>query len=278
MAQLQVDFFSRCLMRQVTINAIVPVDKFSMSGQKVREDKPFKTLYLLHGIFGNHSDWISGTRITAWAQDNNLAVIMPAAENHFYVDCKASGEAYGAFIGEELIEITRALLPLSNKREDTFIAGLSMGGYGAIRNGLKYWSTFGYIAGLSSAFILESAVNSTNDTPIFHQKRSFYEAVFGDLDQLMGSDMDYKALIMDLKKQGAQIPRIYMAVGTEDFLLEQNRDYHQFLLGQGVEVTYEEGPGGHEWNFWDKYIHRVLEWLPLEDKAKGVNSGNVHNE
>lgn len=278
MAQLQVDFFSRCLMRQVTINAIVPVDKLSKTGQKVREDKPFKTLYLLHGIYGNHNDWITGTRIAAWAQENNLAVIMPAAENHFYVDCKASGEEYGAFIGEELIEVTRALFPLSKQKEDTFIAGLSMGGYGAIRNGLKYWNTFGYIAGLSSAFILENALNSTNDTPIPFQRRSFFEAIFGDLNQLMGSDMDYKALILDLKKQDAQIPSIYLAIGTEDFLLQPNRDYHHFLIDQGVEVTYEEGPGGHEWNFWDRYIHHVLEWLPLEDNSKGINSGNVANE
>ncbi len=275
MAQLQINFASRSLMRMVTINAIVPSDKHTAPGQTAREKKPFKTLYLLHGIFGNYTDWITGTRIQAWAEDRNLAVIMPSGEVNFCVDNEASGQMYGEFIGHELVEATRDLLPLSRKREDTFIAGLSMGGFGAVRNGLKYHDVFGCLAGLSSAFILERAVNSTYDDPSPIGRRGYMESVFGDLNKLLGSDKDPRGLITQLKVNDADIPRIYLCCGTEDFLLEANRNYHRFLNDNGVEHTYVEGPGAHNWEYWDEYIKKVLDWLPLEDKAQGVGSGNV---
>ena len=127
------------LKRTITINAILPTDKFVRPGTPKPEKKPFKTLYLLHGIFGNYTDWVAGTRIQRWAQDNDLAVIMPSGENGFYVDHPGRGDQlYGEFIGQELVQFTRDLFHLSDKREDTYIAGLSMGGYGALRNGLKY--------------------------------------------------------------------------------------------------------------------------------------------
>ena len=139
MAIIEVNFISKCLMRVVTFNAIIPVDKFGPQAENA-EQKPLKTLYLLHGIFGNYTDWVNGTRIQAWAEANDLAVIMPPVKP-LLPRRRKSGELYGEFIGKELVEFTRKLFPLSDKREDTFIAGLSMGGYGAIRNGLKYAET-----------------------------------------------------------------------------------------------------------------------------------------
>ena len=264
MAFMQVNFFSRCLSRQVTVNAVVPVGKFHMPGMPEREKKPFKTMYLLHGIFGNYSDWLVGSRIVPWAEERNLAVIMPSGDNSFYVDHEKSGAMYGEFYGRELIDVTRELFPLSDKREDTFIAGLSMGGYGAMRNGLKYHETFSSIAALSGALVRDNIASSTNDTPTIIGRRSYFESVFGDLDKLVGSDKDPKALVTMLKNSGAPFPSIYIACGTEDFLIEPNRDYHKFLQENGVEHTYVEGPGAHTWDFWDEYILKVLNWLPLE--------------
>ncbi|UTY40586.1 esterase family protein [Allocoprobacillus halotolerans] len=269
MALVQVDFVSQKLKRTVTINAIIPVDK--ESGK--RKEK-FKTLYLLHGIFGNYTDWVCGTRIQRWAQDHDLAVIMPSGENKFYVDNDNSHEYFSQFIGEELIEVTRAMFPLSHQREDTFIAGLSMGGYGALTNGLKYHQTFGYIAALSSALMIDTFVEAKDgkDVP-YMMKRSYLTSVFGDLTKLKGSDKDYKALIEKLDVK--DVPAIYMACGTEDALLTQNRDYRDFLKAHHIPLTYEEGPGGHEWDFWDRYIKRVLEWLPINEKNEGLSSGHV---
>lgn len=273
MALVQVNFISRSLLRTVTINAIIPVDKI---GVEKTSDKPFKTLYLLHGIFGNYTDWVTGTRIQRWAEKHNLAVIMPSGENKFYVDHPDSMDNFSTFIGEELVEVTRRLFPLSDKREDTYIAGLSMGGYGALTNGLKYYQTFGYIAGLSSALVLDDAIHSVNDPklpPI--SQRSYYVSQFGDLDQLKGSEMDYEALARRLASHPQDFPKIFMACGTEDFLYQVNVAYRDFLKQQGAEVTFMEGPGGHDWDFWDTYILKVLEWLPLDDESEGMNSGHV---
>lgn len=211
-----------------------------------RDDKPYKTLYLLHGIFGNYTDWVSGTNIQRWAQENDLAVVMPSGDNMFYVDNPKISSYYGEFIGKELVEITRKMFPLSKRREDTYIAGLSMGGYGAIRNGLKYHDTFGYIAGLSSALIIDDIEKRTDDVQFFFESRSFAEGCFGDLTKVKNSDMNPKWLIKKLVEEKVDIPKIYMACGKDDFLFKANQEFKDYLDELGVEVTFEVGPGGHD--------------------------------
>lgn len=274
MALIQVNFISKSLMRTVPLNVILPVDKMTFPGMPQRGDKPYKTLYLLHGVFGNYTDWVSGTCIQRWAEEKDLAVVMPSGDNMCYVDQEKSHNLYGEFIGQELVEITRKMFPLSDKKEDTFIAGLSMGGYGALRNGLKYHNTFGYIGGLSSALIVEGMNKRTNDSPMFIDRRDFAESVFGDLSVVEEGDMNPAWLIKKLTKEGAALPQIYLACGTEDFLLEANRRLHEVMKEAGADVTYEEGPGGHEWDFWNRHIKKFLDLLPLEGTA-GINSGNV---
>ncbi len=274
MAIIEVNFISKCLMRTVTFNAIIPVDKFGPQAEDA-EQKPLKTLYLLHGIFGNYTDWVNGTRIQAWAEANDLAVIMPSGENRFYLDDEKSGELYGEFIGKELVEFTRKLFPLSDKREDTFIAGLSMGGYGAIRNGLKYAENFSCVIGLSAALVHDTWKDADNSAPIFTFRRNYYEAVFGEYDKVKGSDKDPKALLLKLKEEGRPVPKMYLCCGTEDGLVTANRDFRDFLNENGVDLTYVEGPGKHDWVFWDTYIKKVLDWLPLNRTGAGINSGNV---
>lgn len=274
MAIIEVNFISKCLMRTATFNAIIPVDKFGPQAENA-EQKPLKTLYLLHGIFGNYTDWVNGTRIQAWAEANDLAVIMPSGENRFYLDDEKSGELYGEFIGKELVEFTRKLFPLSDKREDTFIAGLSMGGYGAIRNGLKYAENFGCVIGLSAALVHDTWKDADNSAPIFTFRRSYYEAIFGEYDKVKGSDKDPKALLLKLKEEGRPVPKMYLCCGTEDGLVTANRDFRDFLNENGVDLTYVEGPGKHDWVFWDTYIKKVLDWLPLNRTGAGINSGNV---
>jgi Predicted esterase len=254
MAVADVNYFSNVLMRQVTYRAVVPAETASAKA-------PFKTLYLLHGIKGDYTDWVVHTRVAKLAMAHNMAVIMPSGENSFYVDHKSPSSAYGEFIGSELVQETRKLFPLSHKREDTYIAGLSMGGYGAIRNGLKYHDTFGALAGLSSALILDNAVESTEDAEWILAKRSFYESVFGDLSKLKGSDKDPEALIRQIKKENGAMPRIYLACGTEDRLIDVNHKFRDFLTAEGVDHTYEESNGIHDWKFWDEYIEKVLNWL-----------------
>ncbi len=276
MAFIQMNFLSKSLMRQVPVNVILPVDKLTFPGMPVREDKPYKTLYLLHGVFGNYTDWVVGSRIARYAEENDLVVVMPSGDNAFYVDQAAANNFYGEFIGKELVEITRKMFPLSHKREDTFIGGLSMGGFGALRNGLKYADTFGYIVSLSGAMILDDMPARTNDVPLFIESRAYAESCFGDLDKLLNSDRNPKYLVEQLKQQGKEIPRVYMACGEQDFLLEANKQMKTFLEESGVDVTFVTGPGAHEWDFWDTYIRKAIcDFLPTENNGLGINSGNV---
>ena len=161
MAIIQCNFFSKSLMRTVPIQVVLPTDKFTFGPSAAAEEKPLKTLYLLHGIFGNYTDWVSGTRLQAWAQDRDLCVVMPSGDNSFYVDNRKTSALYGSFISKDLVDFTRRSFPLSRKREDTFIGGLSMGGFGAIVNGLQNPDTFGYVVGLSSALILNQETVNT---------------------------------------------------------------------------------------------------------------------
>lgn len=271
MALIQVNFVSSALQRTVPLQVILPVDKLSPDGT-LPSEKKFKTLYLLHGFLGNYTDWVSGTRIQRWAEEQDLAVVMPSGDNAFYVDRPDTGNCYGQFIGQELVEITRRMFPLSRRREDTFIGGLSMGGFGAMRNGLKYHDTFGAIISFSGVLELLKVIPSSVSQ---RMDMEFEEGLFGDLEQAAVSDKNPIWLVKELAGT-PNLPHIYIACGTEDHLLSHSRNFRDLLMEKGYCVTYEEGPGGHDWDFWDTYIKKALDWLPLDGLSKGINSGNVN--
>lgn len=270
MALIQVNFVSSALKRTVPIQVILPVDKIFGEADENVSPAPFKTLYLLHGLLGNYTDWVSNTRILQWAEAKNLAVVMPSGDNSFYIDQPTPNNDYGDFIGRELVQITRKMFPLSHKREDTFIAGLSMGGFGAIRNGLVYGETFGYIAGLSSATHIFEMPFDAPGRCLMNEDR-----VFGDLPTASRTNKNPRVALDQLKQRNAPLPKIYMACGLQDRLLASNRTLKDYFLENGISLTYQEAVGDHNWDFWNDQIQKVLEWLPLEDAQEGLNSGNV---
>ena len=271
MALIQVNYLSNALARTVPVNVVLPADKVdSKTHGYVRRDRPFKTLYLLHGMFGNYTDWVTNTRIQRWAEERSLAVVMPSGDNMYYVDSLLPFNDYGAFVGEELPAIMREMFPLSTRREDTFIAGLSMGGFGALRNGFKYADTFSHIAALSSAItVLDPAA-----PPIAGDK-----AVFGDLAAAAATDKNHQVAYARLRKLvesgKATMPKVYLACGTEDGFISSTRALRDQLLADGVDLTYDEQPGGHDWDFWDAQIKKVIDWLPLDEAAQGFGSGAI---
>nr|WP_154960081.1 alpha/beta hydrolase-fold protein [Paenibacillus xylanexedens] len=262
MATVQVNFFSKSMRREVSFNALLPLDLPVIPGQSevANEQEPLKSIYLLNGYSGSQWDWITFSRIRELADRHRFAVFMPAGENHFYLDDEDKGDLYGQYVGKELVEFTRRLFPLSMRREDTYIGGLSMGGYGAIRNGLRYAEHFGGIIALSSAILPYKIANAQPGYSDGVADYKYFSRVFGDLSQLQGSDRDPEALVMQLKEKGASIPDIYMACGTEDFLLDVNQRFRDFLQREHVPVTYTESPGVHDWDFWNVYIALALEW------------------
>lgn len=243
--------------------AVIPIDKREMDGEGLRrKDMLLKTLYLFHGIYGGEYDWLTSTRIFKWAKDRNLAVILPAGENSFYNDNQHN--YYGTFVGEELVTFTRTMFRLSEKREDTFVGGLSMGALGAFYSAFRYPDTFGYVGALSMGAIADTYPQGEGDRTGLLDRRSFYEAVFGDEGSFQGSRTDYYELSRAFAESGKTKPDIFMAIGKDDPLLPNNRNYHEFLIKQGFLVDYREDEGAHDWAFWDRNLYRFLEWLPVE--------------
>ena len=169
---------------------------------------------------------------------------MPAGENSFYVDNKKASALYGTFIGKELVDFTRRTFPLSTKREETFIGGLSMGGFGSIVNGLQNPETFGAVCALSSALILDSMMENKEYTDFLMSNKGYYESVFGDLDQVKGGANDYDALAEKVAASGGPKPRFYLACGTEDGLIGVNRQFRDHLQALGYDAHLRGGPRG----------------------------------
>ena len=231
-------------------------------------------VYLLHGLEDNCTGWARYTSVERYAREKNAALVMPEVQRSFYADMDR-GLPYFTFIHDELPEICRGFFGFSAKREKNYLMGLSMGGYGAIRNGLKYAENFGCVIGLSAALVHDTWKDADNSAPIFTFRRNYYESIFGEYDKVKGSDKDPKALLLKLKEEGRPVPKMYLCCGTEDGLVTANRDFRDFLNENGVDLTYVEGPGKHDWVFWDTYIKKVLDWLPLNRTGAGINSGNV---
>lgn len=251
------DVKCKSLQRRTSISVILPSDNLHfLQDREEIVPQPYKTLYLLHGLYGSDDIFLANTSIQKFAEDYGIAIVISCGENSFYVDHEKSHRFYGEYVGQELLDITRNIFSLSDKREDTYIAGFSMGGYGAIRNGLKYSQNFSKIGMISAALITEDIVNYTDDSNVL-RSRDFYESIFGDLDNIKNSDKDPKYLIENCEN----IPDIYMACGDNDFLLEKNVDFYEYLKSKNIDAEFIQAPGEHTWEFCDKYIKEFIKTL-----------------
>jgi S-formylglutathione hydrolase FrmB len=220
-----------------------------------------KSLYLLHGYCGSDKDWILGSSIQEMSQKYNIAVIMPCGDNSFYLDRKGTGNAYCQYVGKELVEYVVKTFGLSEKKEDTYIGGFSMGGFGALHTAFAFPETFGKIVALSSALIIHNIENLPEDFKNPMADYYYYASVFGDLNHLEESLNNPEYQIRKLKENKQTIPSIFMACGTEDFLLKDNRAFHSFLQEEKVAVEYIESPGVHNWDFWNGQLEPSIKWL-----------------
>ena len=253
------DIKCKSLQRRTSISVILPSDNIHFLEN--REDvvsKPYKTLYLLHGLYGSDDIFLANTSIQKFAEDNGLAIVIPCGENSFYVDDVKSHRLYSQYVGQELLDITRNIFPLSNKREDTYIGGFSMGGYGAIINGLKYYKNFSKIAMISAALITDDLSSYSNDNNILYS-RDFFESIFGNLENISGSNYDPKYLIENC----LDVPDIYMACGVDDFLFDKNADFYRFLRDKNIDAIFIGDDGQHNWEFCDKYVKEFIKTLKL---------------
>ncbi|TLS50291.1 esterase family protein [Paenibacillus antri] len=247
MALLQCQFFAESLGVQATMNVILPQRR----GRPPEGGHP--VLYLLHGNSDDHSMWIRRTSVERYAEARGLAVVMPAVNRSYYTDM-AYGPNYWTFVSEELPETARSFFPIAERREGRFVAGLSMGGYGAFKLALRHPDRFAAAASLSGALDVYR---------MWDIREADMKLIFGKRSRIRGSDDDLFALARKRVEEGATLPKLYQCCGTEDFLYRDNIRFRAHAERLGCELTYREEAGDHEWSYWDRNIERVIQWLPL---------------
>ncbi len=253
MALLHVNYFSDVLGLSTSLDLILPQPTRQQIGMEgAREAGPYKALYLLHGLSDDHTIWQRRTSIERYVAPLPLAVVMPNAHRSFYTDM-ADGPRYFEHLADEVPALCETWFPLSGEREDTFVAGLSMGGYGAFKLALGRPERFAAGASLSGALDVRRRINIEERQPEMRR-------IFGDPATVAGSDNDLFALAERVVGKGPR-PRLFAWCGQEDFLYQENLDFRDHAQQLGLELEYREGPGDHSWGYWDEQIQAVLNWL-----------------
>ena len=239
MAFLDYHYSSQALGKQTAAYVLLPETG----------EGPFPVLYLLHGLSDNHTIWLRRTSIERYVANLGVIVVMPDGGRGFYTDA-AEGYAYGKAIGEELVARIDKTFPTQASREGRVIAGLSMGGYGALRLALAYPETFRAAHSLSGAM----GFGHKDPNPDDSRMPEFQRIVGKDYK---GSAHDLYALAKKNQSAGT-LPALRIDCGTEDFLIEDNRAFTQFLTANKIPHEYEEFPGAHTWDYWDIHIQDAL--------------------
>ncbi|KGX84783.1 alpha/beta hydrolase [Pontibacillus litoralis] len=256
MAFIQCRFFSEVLKLTTSMTVILPEQTAGQMGtESVSKQERHQTLYLLHGLSDDDSIWTRRTSIERYVSTLGIAVVMPQVHRSFYTNM-AYGNQYWTFLHEELPRVARSFFPLSAKREDNFVAGLSMGGYGALKWALRKPTQFAAVASLSG---VTDIVNIANVPEV---SLDDYDLIFGDEDA-RNTDNDLFWLIEQVDQMNGPKPKIYQCCGTEDFLYEDNIAFRKACEQTNLDFTYEEEQGTHDWDYWDKKIQDVLAWLPI---------------
>lgn len=250
MALLECRYRSEVLDMEQPFNVILP--QISMSDTDTG-NKKFPVLYLLHGLGGDHTSWVRKSNIERYAAQFGLAVVMPNVNRSFYTDMKY-GLNYYTYITREIPHIVRSYFPVSDKREDNYIAGLSMGGYGAFMIALRNPEMFSAAASLSGALDLTVFLGSEDE-----RLAPMAEILFGSAEDFINSDNNLVRLLSKVNRE--KLPRLFQCCGTEDYIYPLNVSFKAAADRFGIDIAYEEGPGDHEWGYWDTNIQRVLNWI-----------------
>lgn len=271
------NFLSQALMMQTNVTMILPsftlFDAAKGKAESYREGTTFQTLYLFHGGTGDDSDYLNFSNIVRYAEEHKMAVVMPCGYNSGYEDEPDDvlpwPKKYWTYVFEELPKVCAAMFPLSTKREDTFVAGLSMGSMAATK-----WAVYGGDrccaalvmsgGGMDTSAIMSVVAQSSGDSggtdfEVDAEKMAAQGIRFADPDSELFQTARQNAA------QGKPLPKIIMTCGGDDFIRVFAQASRDLLAEYGYDVQYEEAPGyAHEWDFWDMSLRKAFdEWLPI---------------
>lgn len=255
MALIHVSLYANTLKRNTEFHVLTP------DGRAPGFLRTAPVLVLLHGWAGNHHDWLLGSDLSRHVQERGFVAVVPSGGNHFYLDDEEMEEYHSRWLAEELPSALETHFGIVWDRRRCYLGGYSMGGYGALRNGLAFPHRFGGAIGLSSALITAeiSKLQPGERTP--YAGYAYYRQVFGDLTTLLGSDRDVEALAARVASGAGPLPRLYLACGTDDFLLEPNRSLQRRLEHLGLPHLWLETVGGHDFAFWNAQLAQAVAWM-----------------
>ena len=272
MALIHLNFESQYLNNNTDINIILPDKPRELSPVEFyTSDKKYPVLWLLHGTYGDYTDWIRKSNIELYAAERDIIVVMPSALNSNFVNWKGFGLGYNMwqFLVDELMPLVYNWLPASSERKNNFIAGLSMGGGGTMQYVAGYPEKFAAAAILSSApqnhrkNILEGIVDARTQRIIDD---------VGDVESFLESESHVWGKLPELIEKKV-LPRLYFASGKDDHLLERYTAFKKYAKEIGLDAIFEEYDGyAHEWRFWDFTIQKALDFFGLPNK----NAGNAY--
>lgn len=259
---------SKLMSREMPYRVIFPL-KYNQKDEKIR----YPVIYLLHGLTGNYDNWSDKSKLSEYAAKYRYIIVMPEGNNGWYSDsATVPNDKYESYIVQELIpEIDTKFRSISN-REGRIIAGLSMGGYGSLKFGLKYPEKFVIVGSFSGALGAASwSVKSLGNG--WKALTDSIASVYGEDESQTRRDNDiYKMVRETTPEKIKSLPFIYLDCGTEDFLIQQNRDFATLLMEKKIPHEFRQLPGKHDWVFWDSQVQEFLEITAKTPKSNEVKN------
>jgi S-formylglutathione hydrolase FrmB len=248
MALLRIDHVPETVKVNLPLNIILP-DPGQMGAVPISQRK---VLYLLHGLSDDASAWQRFTSIETLAAAYGLVVVMPSVSRSFYSD-QPNGQLYFTYLTEELPQYLKDVFGLAPSREDTFIAGNSMGGYGAFKAAFRYPERYAAAASFSGA-LSPAILSAIPDDP----RQAEFALIFGELDQLAGSEHDPAFWLQRAAQNPDCLPRLFISVSRQEDLYPLSVYFHAACQNTGIQSEYHEEDGAHDWFFWDRQIRLFL--------------------
>jgi putative tributyrin esterase len=251
-----VQFQSKLTGKTLPYSVVLPVGY----DQRRAKDQPgYPVLYLLHGLTGHYSDWLSKTKLKEYAAEYRLIIVTPEGNDGWYTDsATVPTDKYESYILEELIPDVEKRFMTLRSREHRAVAGLSMGGYGALKFGVKHPDKFIFAASMSGALDVaartEDYLKGKWEAMVISVRQTF-----GGADSPTRADNDVFKLFRNFPAaRVASLPFLYLDCGTEDGLVAPNRELATLLLERKIPHEFRQLPGKHNWEYWDAQVRDVL--------------------
>lgn len=243
MAHLRCDFRSESVDMNTSMTVVLP------EGIKL---STVPVVYLLHGLADNCTGWSRYTSVERYARNYGAALVIPEVQRSFYADMD-EGIRYFSFIHDELPEICRNFFGFSSARENNYLAGLSMGGYGALKCAFNTPERYAAVAVFSAVADIAEYVSGVSE-----ERQREFKAIFGEA---LGIPENSDLLALAERAPLKQLPRLYMACGEQDALFAANVRLSSMLEEKGADICFEHWPGEHNWEFWDSAVCRALKQM-----------------